>query len=193
MKGSLRIATILWGISIASALIPASHAMESLPSNIVNVALPEFGNGVKGGYDYGEANVKPVEVSYEPGKGREIRIVRTPSGLRLSHRNQMGFKVLLGNVDVIYFWIDAPRVTGQWHLTLSLIYPDLYRKVLFSRNMQNRVINYAYVDPGTTLEVQMKSVEQTMKLSKFFSFTVSPVLFSTWPGYFPIPFRNFWE
>ena len=168
--------------------------MGNLPSNIVNVVLPEFGNRVKGGYDYGDANTTPLEVSHDPGRGEAVRIVRTPPGLGLSHGNRMRFRVLLGQVNVIYFWIEAPPVTGQWNATLTLIYPDLFRKVIFSHNMQNRVINYAYVDPGTTLEVQMKSVEQTMKLSKHFAFTVSPVLFSTWPDNFsPIPFRNYWE
>lgn len=194
MKASLKAAVLISGILCAGVSECMSQTMGNLPSNIVNVILPEFGNRVKGGYDYGAANTTPLEMSYDPGQGQVIRIVRTPPGMSLSHRKQLRFRVLLGEVNLIYFWIEAPHVSGQWNATLTSIYPDLFRKVIFSHNMQNRVINYAYVDPWTTLEVQMKSIEQTMKLSKHFAFTVSPVLFSTWPdNFFPIPFRNYWE
>lgn len=184
------ILTLLWLFWAGPAPL---WAVGPLPADFVNVALPEFGMRIGGGYDYGLANLIPVEVVQAAGGGEETRLMRTPVELRLSPRNRSRFSVRLGNLEGIYFWMEAPRVHGQWHTTLTLLYPDGFRKVIFTRNIQNRVIHFAHVDPMTTLEVQMRSVEQTFKLSKRYFFTVSPVRFATWPDFVPVPSRNFWD
>jgi len=166
---------------------------ELLPANIVNVALPEFGDHVGSGWDYGLANKIPVEIHRGTGSAGEIRVVQTPREMRLSRAREAHFSVTLGDVRELYFWMQAPRVHGQWHLTLTTKYPDGFEKVIFSRNIQNQVIHFTWVDPGTVLKVKMSSIEQTFKLSKRFLFTVSPARFTTWPDLRPVPYRNQWD
>lgn len=184
---------ILLGFLLCSFFTGFALALEELPSGVVNVARPEFGSRVGGGSDYGLANDRPVEVVRQGGGGMEIRMVRTPIELRLSTRNEARFQVKIGDTNLVYFWMEAPRVHGQWHVKLTAIYPDQYRKVIFSRNLRNRVTNFTYVDPRTHLEIEITSIEQTFKLSKRFAFMVTPERFWTWPDHLPIPQRYLWE
>lgn len=178
---------------LAFAGTAAGQALEALPAGVVNVARPDFGSRIGGGFDYGLANDRPIEILGSGQTGSEVRIVRTPHELRLSRRNAARFQVKLGDIRLIYFWLEAPRVHGQWRVTLTSIYPDRHRRVIFSRNVQNRVTNFAYVDGRTDLEVHVTSVEQTLKLSKRFHFVVAPERSWTWPDYLPIPHRTLWD
>ncbi|NLI83125.1 MAG: hypothetical protein GX443_15785 [Deltaproteobacteria bacterium] len=176
-----------------AAVAGYAMAAENLPAGVVNVARPDFGTRIGGGFDYGLANERPIELLGDPSKAPEVRVVRTPFELRLSRRNEARFQVKLGDISLVYFWMEAPRVHGQWHVTLTTVYPDGHRKVIFSRNVQNRVTNFAYVDGRTHLEVKVTSVEQTFKVSKRFHFVVAPERFWTWPDYFPTPHRSLWD
>jgi hypothetical protein len=182
---------------LMATLLPMASATAqtpvNLPAGIVNVARPEFGSRIGGGFDYGLANDRPIEVLGAGRRDAEVRIVKTPHELRLSRRNEARFQVKLGDVSLVYFWMEAPRVHGQWNVTLTTIYPDRHRKVVFSRNIQNRVANFAYVDGRTDLEVKVTSVEQTFKVSKRFHFVVAPERFWTWPDLLPIPHRTLWD
>lgn len=168
-------------------------AVEPLPSNIVNVALPEFASKIGGGNDYGLANLRPIEVIEKGGRQQEVRVFRSLHQVALSRQREARFRVRIGNIRRVYFWMEAPRIHGQWHLTMTSVYPDRFRKVIFSRNMRNQVIQFAYVDPGTELEVKMSTIEQTSPLSKHYFFTVSPLWFRTWPDYLPTPDRSMWD
>ncbi len=189
----LRAPALAFMLMLASASIAAAQAVEALPTGLVNVARPDFGSRIGGGFDYGLANDRPIEILGSGETGAEVRIVRTPHELRLSRRNEARFRVKLGDIRLVYFWLEAPRVHGQWRVTLTSIYPDRHRKVVFSRNVQNRVTNFAYVDGRTDLEVHVTSVEQTLKLSKRFHFVVAPERSWTWPDYLPVPHRTLWD
>lgn len=178
---------------LLTMVLAVAHASEELPAGVVNVARPEFGSRIGGGGDYGLANDRPIEVIGAGQENAEVRIVKTPSELRLSRQNEARFQVKLGDIQLIYFWMEAPRVHGQWHVTLTTIYPDEYRKVVFSRNIRNRVTHFAYVDGRTHLEVRVTSAEQTFKVSKRFHFVVAPERLWTWPDYLPVPLRRLWD
>ncbi|HKA54287.1 MAG TPA: hypothetical protein VKJ47_11555 [Candidatus Binatia bacterium] len=177
----------LFGFSVAAEEL-------ALPAGVVNVALPGFGDTVGAVSDYGLANVQPVETIGEGTQGQEIRLVRTPRELRLfrfaKNRFETRFQVQLGQVDVVYFWLEAPLVHGQWSLTLSAISPDGARETIFTGSVRPAVIHFARSPAGGRLEFRISSVEQTFKLSKHFVFTVSPAYFSLWPEFRPVPYRS---
>jgi len=139
------------------------------------------------------ANLKPIEVARDGQQAEEIRIVRPRQELRLSPRNEARFQVRLGQVDVVYFWLEAPPVHGQWRLRISVISPDNTRDTIFDSNLNVEVINFALTPAGAVLEFSMSSVEQTFKLSKHFLLTVSPVSFTLWQNFLPVPNRTFWN
>ncbi len=168
-----------------------------LPADVVNVAFPEFGDSVGPESDYGLANLKPVEVIRDGEPDQEIRIVRTPRELRLTklreRRFEARFQVKVGQVNTVYFWLEAPPVQSQWSVTLTVVYPDGSRETLFDSNVKPEVTNYVLTAPGVLLDFRVSSVEQTFKLSKRFLFTVSPARFSLWPNFRPIPYRTLWD
>lgn len=178
-------AFVLVGILIGSA-----GADQELPAGVINVALPEFGNRVGGG-DYGLANVEPVEVRHGVGGPREVRIVRTPQ-LHLSRRGDARFQVLLGDVGLVNFWIEAPPRPGAWHLTLSLVHPDGNRESIFSESLLREGLNFARVPPGALLEF-LVIAKRTPRLSKQFMFTVSPARISLWSEFRPLPLWFEWR
>jgi hypothetical protein len=185
---------VIGGFFMTGILLAAVTAEElQLPAGVVNVVLPEFGNRIGPGSDYGLANVEPVEVGWSPGRGQEIRIVRTSQELRLSRqRNEARFQVRLGAIEGFYFWIETPPVYADWHVTLSVVYPDGYQEPVFSADILPEGIHFAQVPRRTLLEVQVSSIEQTFKSSKWFIFTVSPVYFALWPDLRPIPYQRAW-
>jgi hypothetical protein len=190
---SLVSSLLLLGILHASA-----RAEElSLPADVVNVAFPEFGDAVGLESDYGLANITPVEVIREGEPDQETRIVRTPRELRLSRlrakRYEAHFQVKVGQVNTVYFWLEAPPVLSQWSVTLTVVYPDGSRETVFDANVKPEVTNYVLTAPGVLLDFRVSSVEQTFKLSKRFLFTVSPARFSLWPNFRPIPYRTLWD
>jgi hypothetical protein len=164
----------------------------NLPPGVLNVALPDFTNHVGGG-DYGLANNVPVEVREDVAPEQRLRIVRTPHPMRLSNQNRATFKVLLGNVETIWFWLEAPPVHGQWRLNIKATYADKYQEPIFGAVLQPDVIQYCYVPPHALLDIRVSSIEQTFKLSKKFLFTLTPARLVLWRDHIPYPRRELWD
>lgn len=167
---------------------PFGTPLLSPPYEAVNVALPDFGTGVEGG-DYGVANVVPVEVGFDVGRGRQIRIVRTPRELRLSRRGEARFRVLLGDLEQVVFWIESPHVAGAWNATVVAIYPDGFERTLFSQDLLQEGLYFIWAPPRRSmLEFRVTSHERTLRLSKRFIFTVGPEQISFWKDFRSIPY-----
>jgi hypothetical protein len=162
-----------------------------LPHGVLNVALPDFGNKVGGG-DYGLANHVPVEVREDVPAAQRIRIVRSLHTMRLSRQNQARFQILLGNVDTVWFWLEAPAVHSQWRLQITATYADRYQEIIFGAVMKPDVIQYCYVPPHALLDIRVSSNEQTFRLSKKFLFTMTPARLVLWREHLPYPRREFW-
>lgn len=161
------------------------------PPGVLNVVLPDFGNQVGGG-DYGLANHVPVEVREDVPAAQRIRIVRSLHTMRLSRQNQARFQILLGNVDTVWFWLEAPPVHSQWRLQITATYADRYREPIFGAIMKPDVIQYCYVPPNALLDIRVSSIEQTFRLSKKFLFTMTPTRVVFWRDHLPYPRREFW-
>lgn len=175
---------------LVGILLGPAGANQELPAGVINVALPEFGNRVGGG-DYGLANIEPVEVRRGVRGQREVRIVRTPQ-LPLSRRGDARFQVLLGDVDLVNFWIEAPPRPGAWRLNLSVMYPDGNRQSIFSESLLREGLNFVHVPPRALLEF-LVTAKRTSKLSKQFIFTVSPARISLWSEFRPVPLWFEWR
>ncbi len=182
--GLLTWATLTWG----QDWLPPGEM--NLPPGVLNVALPNFGNHIGGG-DYGLANDVPVEVREDAAPEQRIRIVRTPQAMRLSKQNVATFRVLLGNVETIWFWLEAPPVHGQWRINIKATYADKYQEPILGAVLQPDIIQYCYVPPHAILDIRIISIEQTFKLSKKFIFTLTPTQTVLWRDYFPYPRREF--
>ncbi|MCI0407286.1 MAG: hypothetical protein L0191_01770 [Acidobacteria bacterium] len=170
---------------VSSQIVPTP--LFSPPYAVINVALPEFGD--RGGGDYGLANVEPLEVGRDVGRGRVIRMVRTPQELRLSRRGEARFQVRLGEVDGIYFWIESPPARGAWHLEFSAVHADGYGgQPIFSQDLLGEALYFANVPAKTLLEFRVTSKGPPHRLSKRFIFTVSPVRLSRWSDERPVPY-----
>ena len=178
------------GFLVVGMLLAPAVAEELLPAGVINVALPEFGDQLGTGSDYGLANVEPVEVRKGMERGRQIRIVRTLQALRLSRRNEARFQVRLGDVEGIYFWIESPPVIGRWGLSLSAIYPDGYRELIFSQDLRREAEYFAPVPPRSLLEFRVTSNARNLGPRKRFIFTVSPIHFSFWSNFRPVPYTS---
>lgn len=179
----------LSGLLLSGLFFSPATADELLPSGILNVARPEFGDVIGSG-DYGLANAQPLEVGQTSGGPKEIRVFRTPHELRLSQRSDARFQVQLGDVDHIYFWIEPRRVYGHWKAQITVVFSDEYREVVFSEDIGPRIIQFAFVPPRSLLDIRISSVERAIPLSKRFRFTVSPVPFWVWPLFVPIPEKS---
>jgi hypothetical protein len=186
------IVLLIGGLLLASGPAVPAWADDPLPAGVVNVALAEFGDRVGAGSDYGLANAEPVEVGPGVGRGREVRIVRTPRELRLSRlRNEARFQVRVGKVEALFFWIETPPVHGQWHVSIASRALDGGQEQIYSADVHPMVIQAIRVPPQAVLDVKVSSVEQTFRLSKRFLFTVSPVQFALWPEMLPVPYREY--
>lgn len=163
-----------------------------LPPGVINVVLPNFGDHIGGG-DYGLANQVPVEVREDGPPEQRIRIVRTPQALKLSRRNQARFQVLLGQVEVIWFWLEVPPVHGQWQIQITATYADRYQEPIFAALVKPEVVQYCYVPPHALLDIRVSSVEQTFRLSKRFVFTLMPTRLVLWREHQPYPRRDLWD
>ena len=181
------------GFLVVGMLLTPAVAEELLPAGVINVALPEFGDQLGAGSDYGLANLEPVGVEQGMGRERQIRIVRTPQALRLSRRNEARFQVRLGEVEHIYFWIESAPVMGGWGLSLSAIYPDGYRETIFGRDLVRGAEYSARVPPRALLEVRVTSKERNLRFRRRFIFTVSPIHLSFWSNSGPVPNQANWD
>ncbi len=164
----------------------------NLPPGVINVALPDFADQIGGGY-YGLANHVPVEVRADAAPEQRIRIVRSPHAMRLSNRKEARFQILLGNVETVWFWLEAPPVHGQWRIRITATYADKYREPIFGAILKPDIIQYCYVPPHGLLDIQISSIEQTFRLSKKFLFTMAPTQIVLWRDALPYPRREFWD
>ena len=163
-----------------------------LPPGVINVVLPDFGDHIGGG-DYGLANQVPVEVREDVSPEQRIRLVRTLQALKLSRRNQAHFQILLGQVEVIWFWLEAPPVHGQWRVQIFATYADRYQEPVFAAQVKPEVVQYCYVPPHALLDIRISSIEQTFRLSKRFLFTLMPARLVLWREHQPFPRRDLWD
>lgn len=159
----------------------------SPPYEVINVAVPGFGDRIGGG-DYGLANVEPLEIGKNVRRNPAIRVVRTPREFRLSRRGEARFQIQIGEAEEIYFWIESPPVRGAWHLDVAIKHHDGYRQSIFSEDLLRESVYFAHVQPRALLEFQVTSKERTLRLSKQFTFTVSPVHISLLSGFRQVPY-----
>lgn len=178
---------LIGGFLVVGMLLTPAVAQELLPTDVINVALREFGDSLGAGSDYGIANLEPVEVRQGIGLARQIRIVRTRQALRLSRRNEARFQVRLGEVEGIYFWVESPPVMGGWAVSLSAVNPDGYRQTIFGQDLLREAQYYARVPPRALLEIRVTSKERNPRIRKRFIFTVSPIHLSLSINSRPVP------
>ena len=191
----------LTGVLIMSLLVPSVRADEfglapegffdALPSNIVNVALPEFGRDLIVPGDYGLGNVTPVEEVVR-GTERIVRIFRSPD-LRVSHRRPAEMQVLLGNVRGLYVWLETPPLQGEWSLSIDLLYVDGSRKNIYAKQMKPGVRDFLHVEPHTRVACHLSTKTTAVKVPLRFILTLSPVMYTVWPDLLPMPYRSIFD
>jgi hypothetical protein len=191
----------LTGVLIMSLLAPAVRADEfgldpkgyfdALPSNIVNVALPEFGRDLIIPGDYGLGNVTPVETVLR-GTERVARIFRSPE-LYISHRRPANLQVLVGKVTGLFVWIDTPPLQGDWSLSIDLLYFDGARRNIFAKKMEPGVRYWLPVEPHTRIDCHLSTKTTAVKVRLKFILTLSPVVYAVWPDLLPMPNRSIYE
>ena len=164
---------------------------DALPSGIVNVALPEFGNDLIIPGDYGLGNVTPVEEVFR-GTERVVRIFRSPE-LRISHTRPAEMQVLLGNVRGLYVWLNTPPMQGEWTLSIDLLYVDGSRKNIFGKKMKPGVGDFLYVEPHTRVACHLSTKTTAVKIPLRFILTLSPVMYAVWPDFLPLPYRSIFD
>jgi len=192
---------LLVGFLIMSLLVPSASADEfgldpkgyfdALPSDIVNVALPEFGQDLIIPGDYGLGNVTPVEEVVR-GTERVARIFRSPE-LRISHKRPAEMQVLLGNVTGLYVWINTPPIQGEWSLSIDLLYFDGTRRNIFAKQMKVGVRDFFYVEPHTRVACHLSTKTTAVKVPLRFILTLSPVMYAVWPDLLPMPYRSIFD
>jgi hypothetical protein len=192
---------LLTGFLIMSLLASSARADEfgldpkgyfdALPSNIVNVALPEFGRDLIIPGDYGLGNVIPVEEVVR-GTERVARIFRSPE-LSISHRRPANLQVLLGNVTGLSVWMDTPPLQGDWSLSIDLLYFDGTRRNIFAKQMEPGVRYWVSVEPHTRIDCRMSTKTTAVKVRLKFILTLSPVVYAVWPDLLPMPYRSIYE
>ncbi len=202
---------LFWFVSLSALLLSAApdrvfssveapgaetaHPFQGLddwiPEGIVNIALGEFGDRIGGG-DYGLGNHIPVDVIMIGAK-QEIRAFRSPE-LHLGHLRKANFQVKIGNLTGLYFWLETPPVSSPWIINIEIVYPDGFRRNIWSKDTKPGIWHWIDVDPNTILEVTVNSPESTFKFSKRFHITFCPVQYAVWPeSYQSTPMRHLWE
>jgi len=192
---------LLTGLLILSLLAPSVRADEfgldpkgyfdALPYDIVNVALPDFGQDIIIGGDYGLGNVTLVEEVHR-GPKPEVRIFRSPD-LLISHKRPAQMQVLLGNVRGLYVWIETPPVQGEWTLTIDLVYVDGTKRNIFGKQVKPGVCDFIFVEPLTRLECRLSTKTTAVKHNRRFVLTLSPVMYAVWPDLLPMPYRTIFD
>ena len=191
------IRVLFTGVLLLSLLAPSVRAdnfgmepkelFDALPEDVVNVALATLGQDMVVGGDYGLGNVTPVEV-VQRGTIKEARIFRTPP-LSISSKRPANVQVMLGNVTALYVWIDTPPVQGEWSLSIDLVYVDGTRNNIFGKHMKPGSRDFLFVDPHTRLDCRISTKTTALKLNRKFILSLSPVMYSVYPDFQPMPFR----
>lgn len=192
---------LLTGVFIMTLLAPSVRADEfgldpkgyfdALPYDIVNVAVPDFGQDIIIGGDYGLGNVTPVEEVHR-GPRPEVRVFRSPE-LSISHRRPAQLQVMLGNVRGLYVWIETPPVQGEWTLTIDLVYADGNKKNIFGKQVKPGERDFFFVEPHTRLECHLSTKTTAIKRNRKFILTLSPVMYAVWPDFLPMPYRTIFD
>jgi hypothetical protein len=164
---------------------------DAVPSEVVNVALPEFGQNLIIPGDYGLGNVTPVEEVVR-GKEHIVRVFRSPE-LRISHRRPADMQVLLGNVRSLYVWLNTPPIQGEWTLSIDLLYADGTRRNVFDKKMKPGVRDFVFVEPHTQLACHLTTKTTAVKVPLKFILTFSPVMYTVWPDLLPMPYRSIFD
>ncbi len=164
---------------------------DGLPDDIVNVALPDYGQDLIIPGDYGLGNVTPVEILYK-GQKRIVRIFRSPE-LHISHRRPADVQVLLGNVKGLYVWIDTPPMQGEWSLSIDLLYVDGTRRNIFGKQMKPGVRDWVDVEPHTRVDCHLTTKTTAVKVPMRFILSLSPVIYAVYPDFLPRPYRTIFE
>ncbi len=164
---------------------------DALPAGIVNVAQRDFGHDIIIPGDYGLGNLVKVE-EWNRGNEKEVRIFRSPE-LRVSHKRPAQMEVLLGNVKILYVWIETPPIQGAWHLTIEQEYFDGTRTEVLTKSMKPGVRDSFMVDPNTRLHIKLSTKTTAVKVPMKFIMTISPVLYAVYPDFVPIPYRTIFD
>jgi hypothetical protein len=164
---------------------------DGLPAGIVNVAQREFGHDIVIPGDYGLGNIVKVEDWFR-GSEHEVRIFRTPE-LRISHKRPAQMEVLLGNVKILYVWIETPPIQGEWSLAIDMEYFDGTRKQVFGKQMKPGIRDFCNVDPNTRLHIKLSTKTLAVKIPMKFILTLSPVIYAVYPDFLPMPYRGIFD
>jgi hypothetical protein len=176
--------SIGWLVAVGFLAVSV-QAQEPLPSGFINVVQPDFGGRIGGG-DYGLANLLPLEA---PGVTPEgIRIVRPIHPLGFSSSGEARFQVLLGDIEMVYFWIDSPAVAA-WRVAVTAHQSDGFRKGIFRENLPKEQLYVIRVPSRSRLEFLVSPTPNPFELSKQFRLTVSPVNLTLLDEVFrPVPY-----
>lgn len=164
---------------------------DTLPADIVNVAQEDFGHNLVIPGDYGLGNTVKVE-TWRRGPKSEVRIFRTPE-LRISHKRPAQMEVLAGDVKTLYVWIETPPIQGQWHLSIDEEYFDGTREQVFGKEMKPGVRDFFDLQPNTRLHIKLSTKTTAVKIPMQFILTLSPVIYSVYPDFLPMPYRTIFE
>jgi hypothetical protein len=164
---------------------------DGLPAGIVNVAQRDFGHDIIIPGDYGLGNIVKVE-DWRRGTEQEVRIFRSPE-LRISHKRPAQMNVLLGNVKILYVWIETPPIQGSWHLSIEEEFFDGTRTQVLTKDMKPGVRDSFNVDPNTQLHIKLSTKTTAVKIPMKFVLTISPVLYAVYPDFLPMPYRTIYE
>jgi hypothetical protein len=197
MASRVLISMLLCLILLVSAVSADDFGLEpkgmfdALPTGIVNVAQRDFGQDIIIPGDYGLGNMVKVEDWYR-GRQHEVRIFRTPE-LRISHKRPAKMEVLVGNVKTLYVWIETPPIQGEWSLAIDMEHFDGVREQIFSKQMKPGIRNFFNVDPNTRLFIKLSTKTRAVKIPMKFILTLSPVMYSVYPDFLPMPYRGIFD
>jgi hypothetical protein len=164
---------------------------DGLPTGIVNIARADFGQDIVIPGDFGLGNMVKVE-RWRRGAEEEVRIFRTPE-LRIDHRRPARMEVLVGDVKVLYVWIETPPIQGEWNLTIDMEHFDGTQERVFGKQMKPGVRDFFNVDPNTRLHIKLTTKTTAVKVPQKFNLTISPVMYSVYPDFVPIPYRTIFD
>ena len=88
---------------------------------------------------------------------------------------------------------DTPPIQGEWSLSIDLLYVDGTRKNIFAKKMKPGVRDFFFVEPNTRLNCHMSTKTTAVKIPMKFQLTLSPVMYSVYPDFQPMPYRTIFD